>query len=113
MSRAGPEGDELRWELIFATGHAWAGAAPFFIAWGDTPHPASALERGVSLRSLAVLHPDPDPLRAWLAELGLATGAGEAVAIEEAPGRGLRADLNGRRGPLALRGGAGGIRLGR
>lgn len=111
MSRARPEGDELRWELIFATGHAWAGAAPFFIAWGDTPHPAAALEPGASLRSLTVLHPDPVPLRAWLAELGLATGAREAVAIEEAPGRGLRADLTGRRGALALRGGAGGIRL--
>ncbi|MDZ7708496.1 MAG: VOC family protein [Trueperaceae bacterium] len=111
MSRVTPEGDELRWELIFATGHAWAGAAPFFIAWGETPHPAARLAQGASLRSLTVLHPEPGPLRTWLAGLGLATGAHEAVAIEEAPGRGLRADLSGRRGPLALRGGAGGIRL--
>ena len=111
MSRVTQAGDTLRWELIFATGHAWAGAAPFFIAWGDTLHPAAGLDQGASLRSLSVLHPDPEPLRAWLAELGLATGPGQAVAIEEAPGRGLRADLTGRRGPLALRGGAGGIRL--
>lgn len=111
MSRATPEGDELRWELIFATGHAWAGAAPFFIAWGETPHPAARLPRGASLRTLTVLHPDPGPLRAWLTELGLATGGGQAVAIEEAPGRGLRVDLTGNRGPLALRGGGGGIRV--
>ena len=32
MSRTTPSGDELHWELLFATGHGWAGAAPFFIS---------------------------------------------------------------------------------
>ena len=112
MSRATPEGERLSWELLFATGHDWAGAAPFFIAWGATPHPAGRLGGRTRLRSLTILHPRAEELRAWLGEVGLAPGPPAPLRVESAPGRGLRADLAGPRGPLALRGGAGGIRPG-
>jgi hypothetical protein len=111
MGRATPEGEELRWELLLPTGHAWAGAAPFFIAWGATPHPSLRLTGPVRLRHLAVLHGDADGLSAWLADVGVATGGHGAVRVEPAPGRSLRADLTGPRGPFALRGGGGGILL--
>lgn len=111
MSRTTSDGDELSWELLFATDHPWAGAAPFFIHWGDTPHPATRLQGEVRCRQLAVQQNDPAPLAAWLDAIGLANGAGEAVNVEAAPARGLRADLTGRRGPFVLRGGGGGIRL--
>ena len=109
MSRAAPDGTELRWELLFAERHDWAGAAPFFIHWGDTPHPAAALKGELRLRHLAILQADPEPLQAWLSQVGLTTGIDERVSVAGAPGRGLRADLVGRRGPFVLRGGAGGM----
>jgi len=111
MSRTTSDGDELSWELLFATDHPWAGAAPFFIHWGDTPHPATRLEGSIRLRRLAVQQHDPAALGAWLDAIGLPNGTREPVMVESAPARGLRADLSGRRGPFALRGGAGGFRL--
>jgi hypothetical protein len=110
MSRATPDGETLRWELLMPTGHPWAGAAPFFIAWGETPHPSRRLTGPVRLRRLDVLHPAGDDLSAWLADVGLPVDAG-AVRVEAGQGRALRAEANGPRGPFALRGGAGGVRL--
>ncbi len=109
MTRETRQGEVLSWELLVATDHGWAGAAPFFIHWDDTRHPAGRLEGDLRLRHLAVLQRDPDPLRAWLHDVGLATGIDERVSVDPAPGRGLRADLVGRRGPFALRGGGGGV----
>lgn len=111
MSRATPDGGELAWELLSAGGHDWAGAAPFFIAWGDTPHPSERLGVTTRLRHLVASHPDADGLQRWLGELGLQAGVGAPVRVERAPARALRAELTGRRGPFALRGGGGGMRL--
>lgn len=111
MSRETTDGDTLAWELLFAQDHDWAGAAPFFISWGSTPHPAAGLHGDQKLRRLAILQRDPEPLRSWLRELGLTNGPADVVSVETGPARGLRAELIGRRGPFVLRGGAGGFRL--
>lgn len=111
MSRVAPDGGELAWELLFAGGHDWAGAAPFFIAWGDMRHPSERLGVTTRLRNLVASHPDADGLERWLGELGLHTGPSAPVRIERARARALRADLTGRRGPFAMRGGGGGMRL--
>jgi len=108
MSRVTPEGDTLAWELLFPQGHTFAGAAPFFIAWGDTPHPASTLPAAATLDHLTVWQRDPDPLRAWLRDVGLDDAR---VEVLKAPARGLRAALHGRRGAFTLRGAAGGMDL--
>lgn len=110
MSRSTPDGGKLSWELLFAQDVPWGGAAPFFIAWGETEHPAGRLEGRLRLRQLEVLHPDAAALDAWLGGLGLTTGPGRSVRTVAAPAQGLRADLTGPRGAFALRGGAGGIR---
>ena len=110
MSRATPDGEELHWELLVPSGHPWAGAAPFFIAWGETPHPSRRLTGPVRLRVLDVLHPAGDDLSAWLTDLGLQVGEG-AVRVASGRARALRAELTGPRGPFAFRGGAGGVRL--
>lgn len=109
LSRVADDGTTLSWELLFATGHGWAGAAPFFIHWGETKHPTERLDGDLRVRHLAVLQRDPAPLRTFLSDVGLATGIDERVSVDAAPGRGLRADLVGRRGPFALRGGGGGV----
>lgn len=111
MSRATPDGGELAWELLFAGGHDWGGAAPFFIAWGATPHPSERLGVTTRLRQLVTMHPDADGLERWLGELGLPFGPAAAVRVERSRARALRADLTGRRGPFALRGGGGGMRM--
>lgn len=111
MSRATPDGGELAWELLFAGGHGWAGASPFFIAWGDTPHPSELLGAAPRLRHLVASHPDADGLERWLGAVGVATGPGAPIRIEPSRARSLRAELTGRRGPFALRGGGGGMRM--
>jgi len=110
MSRATPDGEELHWELLVPSGHPWAGAAPFFIAWGETPHPSRRLTGPVRLRGLDVVHPAGNELSAWLADVGLPVGEG-AIRVASGKSRALRAELTGPRGPFALRGGAGGVRL--
>lgn len=115
--RTTPGGDRLEWELIFPTGHDFAGLVPFFIDWRGSRHPAHGLSGDVRLRLLALLHPRAGELADWLQELGIGGGFGDTaddprVEVVNAPGRALRGDLVGRRGPFALRGAADGIRAG-
>lgn len=44
--RLTPAGDLLSWELLFLTGHPYAGLLPFFIDWQDTPHPSRSKPLG-------------------------------------------------------------------
>lgn len=106
MSRVTPDGVTLAWELLFPQGHAFAGAAPFFIAWGVTPHPTSSLPAAAFLDRLTVWQRDPQPLRTWLTAVGLHDSR---IDVQTAPARGLQAALHGRRGAFVLRGSAGGM----
>ena len=48
MRRTAPNGDVLVWRLTL---NAIAGGLlPFFIEWGDTPHPAASAPHGLTLR---------------------------------------------------------------
>lgn len=110
-----PDGDRLEWELLFPTGHPWAGLAPFFIDWRGSRHPTRGLGSEVRLRLLALHHPRADELAGWLQELGIDSGFGATadeprLEVAAAPAQALRGDFVGRRGPFALRGAAGGIR---
>lgn len=109
FSRVTPEGEHLRWELLFATGHTWRGVAPFFIDWGETVHPTGRLTPAARLRNLTMLHPHAAEVSRWLEEVGFGAELGGRLRVESAPARGLRAEFEGARGPVALRGGAGGM----
>jgi hypothetical protein len=71
---------ELRWRMtVPADGHLpGRGLVPTLIQWPDARHPADALpEHGLSLVALAGEHPEPAPVRAAIARLGL----GETVKV--------------------------------
>jgi hypothetical protein len=44
---------------------------PFFIDWGDTPHPAADAPPAGQLVALRAEHPDPESVRHVLGVLGL------------------------------------------
>jgi hypothetical protein len=70
-SRRRPDGVLLSWRLTeFSMSNA-GGIVPFFIDWGETPHPAASLSKSCSLIDLRAEHPDPESVGAILSALGL------------------------------------------
>ena len=69
MSRRLPSGRLVRWRLLIPTGHAYGPLVPFFIDWGDSPHPADGTEDGCSLSRLSLTHPEAWSLRPLLQRL--------------------------------------------
>lgn len=59
------------------------GIVPFFIDWGDSPHPGRGAPRGISLIGLRAVHPEPQRVERMLAGLGLdlSVEAGEKPAL--------------------------------
>jgi hypothetical protein len=70
LSRLRPDGVVLTWELLFVDGHAYGPLVPFFIDWGEAPHPAGSLRAQLQVDRLRLAHPDAAGLRALLQELG-------------------------------------------
>jgi glyoxalase-like protein len=71
-SRRTPTGVLLSWHVTDQRAiTANNGLVPFFIDWGDTPHPAKSAAAGATLISLRAEHPDPDNVQRMLGELGL------------------------------------------
>lgn len=85
--RRRPDGVLLRWQLLFLEGHAFGPLLPFFIDWGDAPHPAAEAIEPLSLSALTAFSPQPDTLMALYAALAL------PVAVEPAAQPGLQAEL--------------------
>lgn len=69
MSRRLPSGRLVRWRLLIPTGHAYGALVPFFVDWGDSPHPADGAEDGCSLSRLRLAHPEAWSLRPLLQRL--------------------------------------------
>ena len=68
-SRRNPQGVLLAWRLTLT--NLADGIVPFFIDWGETPHPARTAARGASLLELRAEHPDPERVRKLMNQLGL------------------------------------------
>jgi hypothetical protein len=88
LSRVRPDGVRLTWELFFADGHAYGPLVPFFIDWGDVPHPAGGLRAQMQVDALQLRHPDAAGLRGLLRDLGgvppeleVVSGEWAAVAV--------------------------------
>jgi hypothetical protein len=68
-SRRSPQGVLLAWRVTLT--NLGDGIVPFFIDWGQTPHPARTAARGASLIELRAEHPDAERVQKLLDQLGL------------------------------------------
>lgn len=98
MSRTTPEGDVLRWKLVWIGGHDFGPLVPFFIDWLDTPHPAPRAPQGLALSSFVVQTPRADELAAVLEALGV------EQAVEGGPRARLVAEIASPQGLVRLEG---------
>jgi hypothetical protein len=80
--RRTPDGDLLRWELLFLGGHRFPGLVPFFIDWLETPHPATTNPLAGQYRSLEIRTPDAAGLNTLFSGLGMTMVAEEADAVD-------------------------------
>ena len=89
-SRRRTDGVLLSWRYTDPQTVLADGLVPFFIDWGQSPHPARTAAQGASLIALRAEHPDAQRVQRLLRELGLdlpvQKGATPAlVAIIDAP----------------------------
>jgi hypothetical protein len=77
--RTTPEGVELAWELLFARGHDFGALMPFFIDWGDAPHPADELHAAGTLEAITVESPHAGALRRLLGNVDVPLVVREAA----------------------------------
>ena len=61
----------LAWKLTVSPTLTEGGVVPFWIDWGATAHPASALRKGCTLVDLRAEHPNPERVETMITALGL------------------------------------------
>jgi hypothetical protein len=96
-SRRTPTGTLLSWHITDQRTMAADGLVPFFIDWGNTPHPAVNAAAGATLLALRGEHPDPERTQRLLAELGL------ELPVVKGAAPALVATILGPRGRVELR----------
>ena len=96
-SRRRTDGLLLSWRYTDPRTVVLDGVVPFFIDWGQTPHPASTAAPGASLIGLRAEHPDPERVQKALNQLGLDLG------VQRGPRSALVATVNSPRGRVELR----------
>jgi Glyoxalase-like domain len=89
-SRRRTDGVLLSWRYTDPRTVPADGLVPFFIDWGQSPHPAQTAAKGASLIDLRAEHPEAQSVQRMLRELGLElpvrSGAAPAlVAIIDSP----------------------------
>lgn len=94
--RRTPAGDMLAWELLYFTGHDFAGLMPFAIDWLETPSPALSAPSAGQLVSIQVHSPDAETLAARYAALQI------DVAVVAAEHPGITATIAGAGGSVTL-----------
>jgi hypothetical protein len=91
--RKRPDGVELSWRFTDPDALLGGGIVPFFIDWGESPHPAKTAPQGATLVALRAEHPDPGTveriLRVLHVEMPVTRGPAPALiaVIETANGR--------------------------
>jgi hypothetical protein len=70
-SRVRPDGVALSWSFTDPHTVLEDGLVPFFIDWGNSPHPAGTAARGGRLSDFRAEHPEPDRVRRALRALGI------------------------------------------
>ena len=85
-SRETPDGILLAWKGLYLTGHGHGDQVPFYIDWGETPHPSATSAQGLKLLSFSAVHPEPEGLAAVYDGVGIPV----TVVAGDAPGFELR-----------------------
>jgi hypothetical protein len=96
-SRQGADGAHVRWRFTDPATVVADGLVPFFIDWGDSPHPAASAPRGPALVSLRAEHPEPTEVKDALAVVGV------ELPVESGPVPALIATLLTATGLVELR----------
>jgi hypothetical protein len=96
-SRTRADGVTLRWRYTSPRPLVSDGLIPFFIDWGDTPHPARSAPSGAVLVSLREEHPDATRIQSELGGLGL------DLSVQPASRPALIATIDCARGRVELR----------
>jgi hypothetical protein len=86
----------LDWHLSLPTGDTEGGILPFFIDWGDSPHPSSTAATGLVVVNIYGVHPDPDRVATLLEALG------ESLDVIEGAHARLVVELAGPAGSIVL-----------
>lgn len=96
MSRTRPDGVKLAWACTYVEHAVYGEAIPFAIDWRNSPHPSGTTPEGCRLLDFTVLHPEPEPLAAIYAAMGI------PVAVKAAATPGFLAAIATPRGDLVL-----------
>jgi len=94
--RKRPDGTELKWRLTSTPTGVCDWLVPFFIDWGDSPHPSESAPVGATLTLLEAEHPDP----AWV--LKALRIAGVEMEVRSGPAPKLLATLQTPKGVVVL-----------
>jgi hypothetical protein len=96
-SRKRPDGVLLSWRYTSPAVFLADGIVPFFIDWGQSPHPAETAAPGLSLIDLRAEHPDAKHVQEMLTKLGL------ELPVKQAAKPALVATIKCPRGRVELR----------
>ncbi|HSQ32388.1 MAG TPA: VOC family protein [Gemmatimonadaceae bacterium] len=96
-SRRQPDGVELSWRFTDPGHVVAAGVVPFFIDWGQSPHPARSAAKGATLVELRAEHPDAPTVRRMFETLGI------QIFVRECLRPALVAVIEGRHGRVEIR----------
>jgi hypothetical protein len=66
-----PDGVTLSWRATDSRAMPADGIVPFFIDWGESPHPSATAARGLTLVELRAEHPEAERVQEMLRKLGL------------------------------------------
>ena len=73
MHRTRPDGVRLDWTVIHFSHPDYGATIPFAIDWQGSPHPSGTTPAGCTIKRFTVQHPQPAPLAAIYAGLGIDT----------------------------------------
>jgi hypothetical protein len=96
-SRKRPDGVVLSWRYTDPNTVLADRLVPFFIDWGNSPHPSATAARGATLVELRAEHPEPERAQKMLDALGL------GLRVSQGPAAALIATIDAPRGRVELR----------
>ena len=96
-SRRRPDGVVLSWRFTNSTTLVADGIVPFFIDWGQSPHPAASAPKGATLIALRAEHPEERRVQTMLESLGL------ELPVSHGTRASLVATIEGPKGRVELR----------